>query len=65
MIKGNVKMDELVKLENKMASKEYIQELKELMNDVNHIFNLDSFAQEEDKEEKGDLLQSCIPKIEK
>ena len=48
-----------------MSNKEYIQELKELMNDIKNIFNLDSSAQEEDKEEKGDLLQSCIPKIEK
>ena len=43
MIKGNVKMDDLVKLGNKMASKEdlkgmdrkeYIRYLKELMKDI-------------------------------
>ena len=65
MIKGNVKMGDLLKLENKMASKEDIQELKEIMNDIKHIFNIHSTTQEKDKEEKGDLLQSCITKIEK
>ena len=47
MIKGNVKMDDLVKLENKMASKEDLKmmdskedlwDLKELMKDIKHRF---------------------------
>ena len=65
MIKGNVKMDDLVKLENKMASKEdlkemdrkeYLQELKELMNDIKHCFIPHVSTREDDKEEKGDLF---------
>ena len=65
MIKGNVKMDDLVKLENKMASKEDLkemgskedlQELKELLNDIKHTFIPHISTQERGKEEKGDLF---------
>ena len=92
MIKGNVKMDDLVKLENKMASKEDLkgmaskedlkmmtskedlkqvarkedlQELKELMKDIKHSFIPHVSTQEHDKEEKHDLFQSRLEKIEK
>ena len=63
MIKGNVKIDDLVKLEKKMASKEdlkgmarkeYLQDMKELMKDINHSFITRVSTQEEDKEEKED-----------
>ena len=55
----------IVKLENKMASKEdlkgmdikqYLQELKELMKDLKHRFIPHVSTQEEDKEEKQDLF---------
>ena len=67
-------MDDLVKLENKMASKEDLkgmarkedlQELKELMKDIQHSFIPHVTTQEEEKGEKGDLFQSHIKKIEK
>ena len=70
MIKLNVKIDDLVKLENKMSSKEdlkwmarkeYLQYLKELLKDIKHRF----IPHVEDKEEKEDLFQSCMEKIEK
>ena len=38
MIKENVKMDDLGKLENKMDNKEYLQELKDIMKDRINIF---------------------------
>ena len=65
MIKGNVKIDDLVKLEKKMASKEDLkgmarkedlQDLKELMKDIEHSFIPHVSTQEEDKEEKWDLF---------
>ena len=83
MIKGNVKIDDVVKLENKIASKEDLkrmsikedlkgmaikedlQDLKELMKDIKHRFIPHVATQKEDKEEKGDLSQSCLEKIEK
>ena len=74
MIKGNVKIDDFAKLENKMAtkedikgmdSKEYIQDLKNLMKYIKHIFIPHVSTQEEDKEEKEDLFQSHLKKIEK
>ena len=78
MIKGNVKIDDLVKLENKMASKDniermdskqdlkgmvrkdYLQDLRELTKDIKHRF----IPHVEDKEEKEDLFQSRLDKIE-
>ena len=74
MIKGNVKIDDLVKLENKMASKEdlkgmarkeYLKKLNELMKDIKHSFIPQVSTQEEYKEEKYDLFQSRLEKIEK
>ena len=59
MMKGNVKMDDLVKLENKMVSnedlkgmdrKEGYQDFKELMKDIKNIFIPHVSTQEEDKE---------------
>ena len=67
-------MDGLVKLENKMtikedlkgmASKEYLQDLKDFIKDIKHYFDPQLSTQEEDKEEKDDLFQSCLEKIEK
>ena len=74
MIKGNVKIDDLVKLEKKMAGKEdlkwmdrkeYLQDLKELMKDIKNNFIPRVYTREKDKEEKEDLFQSCLDKIEK
>ena len=74
MIKGNVKIDDLVKLEKKMDTKEHlkgmvskedIQDLKEFINDIKHNFIPQLSTQEEDKEEKDDFFQSCLEKIEK
>ena len=74
MIKGNVKIDDLVKLEKNMASKEDfkgmsrkedLQDLKELMKDIKHSFISHVSTQEEDKDENEDLFQSRLEKIEK
>ena len=74
MIKGNVKIDDFSKLENKMvtkedlkgmSSKEDLQELKDFIKDIKHNFVLQLSAQEEDKEEQDDLFQSRLEKIEK
>ena len=74
MIKENVKIDDFAKLEKKMAtkqdlkgiaSKEDIQYLKEIIKDIKHNFIPQLSTQEEDKEEKDDLFQSCMEKIEK
>ena len=63
MIKENVKIDELFKLEKKMASKkdlkemarkEDIQDLKELMKGIKISLIPHLSTQEEDKEEKED-----------
>ena len=45
-------MGDLVKLKNKMASKEYIQELKSSMKDIKHSFIPHVSTQEHDKQEK-------------
>ena len=81
MIKGSVKIDDFVKLEEKMAtkedlkemaskedlkgmaSKEDLQDLKEFMKDIKHNFIPHLFTQEEDKEEKNDLFQSRLEKL--
>ena len=74
MIKGNVKINEFAKLEKKMAtkedlkgmaSKEDLQNLKDFIKDIKHKFIPQLFTQEEDKEEKYDLFQSRLEKIEK
>ena len=74
IIKGNVKIDDFAKLEMKMAtkedlkgmtSKECLQALKDFINDIKHKFIHQLSTQEEDKEEKDDLFQSRMEKIEK
>ena len=68
-------MDDLVKLENKMASKEDLkgmarkedlEDLNELMKDIKNSFIPHVSTQKElVKEEKGNLFQSRLDKIEK
>ena len=48
-----------------MASKEDLQDLKEFIKDIKHNFIPQLSTQEDDKEGKGDLFQSCMEKIEK
>ena len=48
-----------------MAIKEYLQDLKEFTRDIKHSFIPHVSTQEEDKEEKQQLFQSCLEKIEK
>ena len=48
-----------------MATKEFLQDLKELMKDIKHSFILHVSTQEVDKEEKEELFQSCMEKTEK
>ena len=73
MIKANVKIDDFSKLEKNMAtkedikgmaSKEYLQDLKDFIKDIKHNFIPQLSTQEEDKEEKYDF-RSCREKIEK
>ena len=65
MIKGNVKIDDLVKLEKKMdikedlkgmARKEDIQDLKELMKDIKNSCIPHVSTHEKYKEEKQELF---------
>ena len=65
-----MKIYDFAKLEKKMAikedlkgmdRKEDLQDLNELMKDTKHSF----IPHVEDKEEKEDLFQSCLEKIEK
>ena len=74
MIKESVKIDDFAKLEKKMAtkedlkgmaSKEDLQDLKEFIKDIKHSFVHQLSTQEEDKEEKHDLFQWRLEKIEK
>ena len=74
MVKWNVKIYGLVKLEKKISSKEDLkgmawkedlQDLKELMKDIKNSFIPHVSTQEEDKEEKEDVFQSRLEKIEK
>ena len=74
MIKGNEKINGFAKLEKKMATKEDLkgmaskadlQDLKEFMKHIKHEFIPHLSTQEDDKEEKEDLFQSCMEKIEK
>ena len=74
MIKESVKIDDFAKLEKKMdtkedikgmASKEYLQDLKDFIKDIKHNFVPQLSTQEEDKEEQDDLFQSRLEKIEK
>ena len=69
-----MKLDDLVKLENKMASKEDlkgiyrkkdIQYFNEFMKDIKNSCIPRVFTQEAHKEEKKDLFQSRLEKIEK
>ena len=48
-----------------MASKEYLQYLKEFIKDIKHNFIPHLSTQEEDKEEKDDLFQSHLEKTKK
>ena len=48
-----------------MARKEDLQDLNELMKDIKNSFIPHVSTQEEDKEEKEDLFQSCLEKNEK
>ena len=66
MIEGNVKIDDFAKLEKKMAtkedlrgmsSKEYLQDLKELMKVIKNNCIPHLSTQEEGKEENDDLFQ--------
>ena len=58
MIKGNVKIDDFAKLENKMSTKEGLKDIK-------HNLIPQLSTQEEDKEEKYDLFYLRLEKIEK
>ena len=69
IIKGNVKIDDFAKLKKKMAtkedlkgmaSKEYLQDLKDFIKDINHKFIPQLSTQEDDKKEKYDLFQSHL-----
>ena len=71
MIKESVKIDDFAKLEKTMAtkedlkgmaSKEYLQNLKDF---IKHNCVPQLSTQEEDKEEQDDLFQSRLEKIEK
>ena len=48
-----------------MASKEDLPDLKEFIKDIKHNFFPYLSTQEDDKEEKHDLFQTCLEKIEK
>ena len=64
-IKENLKgMDSKEDLKG-MDIKEDLQDLKELMKDIKHNFIPHLSTQEEDKEEKDDLFQSRLEKIQK
>ena len=48
-----------------MARKQHLQELKEFIKVIKNRFILHVSTQEEDKEEKEDLFESCLEKIKK